>query len=78
MLSFCEAQDCALNVELKPTPGTEFETGVVVARTLQRDWRGRLPPLLSSFRHRSPARCTRRRASVAARAADRAARARLR
>lgn len=50
VLFFCEAQDCALNVELKPTPGTEFETGVVVARTLQRDWRGRLPPLLSSFR----------------------------
>lgn len=48
--SFCETQDCALNVELKPTPGTEFETGRVVARTLLRDWRGRLPPLLSSFR----------------------------
>ncbi|MCK7515244.1 MAG: hypothetical protein MZV70_72110 [Desulfobacterales bacterium] len=48
--TFCETQDCALNVELKPTPGTEFETGLVVARTLQRDWRGRLPPLLSSFR----------------------------
>jgi glycerophosphoryl diester phosphodiesterase len=41
---------CALNVELKPAQGAEYETGLVVASLLAREWRGRLPPLLSSFR----------------------------
>jgi glycerophosphoryl diester phosphodiesterase len=40
----------ALNIELKPTPGQEAETGRIVAREAARLWRGRsLPPLLSSF-----------------------------
>lgn len=50
LIRFCRIEDCALNVELKPAPGTEYETGRVVARMLEREWRGRLPPLLSSFR----------------------------
>jgi glycerophosphoryl diester phosphodiesterase len=41
---------CALNVEIKPTPGQEAETGAVVAREAARLWRGQsVPPLLSSF-----------------------------
>ena len=40
----------ALNIELKPTPGQEDETGRVVASTAARLWTGRSPPpLLSSF-----------------------------
>ena len=50
LVRFCQIEDCALNVELKPAPGTEYETGRIVARMLEREWGGRLPPLLSSFR----------------------------
>jgi glycerophosphoryl diester phosphodiesterase len=42
----------ALNIEIKPTPGQEHETGVVVAREASRLWHGidaSPPPLLSSF-----------------------------
>lgn len=40
-----------LNIEIKPTPGTEAETGRVVAREVLRLWAGdAYPPLLSSFR----------------------------
>jgi glycerophosphoryl diester phosphodiesterase len=42
----------ALNIEIKPTPGQEHETGVVVAREAARLWAGASaspPPLLSSF-----------------------------
>lgn len=49
VVRFCHEADCALNVELKPAPGTEHDTGCVVAETLVREWRGALPPLLSSF-----------------------------
>jgi len=39
-----------LNIELKPTPGSEGETGTVVAREVVRLWPERAPPpLLSSF-----------------------------
>lgn len=42
--------DGVLNIEIKPTPGLEGETGKVVAREAQRLWAGRaMPPLLSSF-----------------------------
>jgi glycerophosphoryl diester phosphodiesterase len=42
--------DCLLNIEIKPTPGLDGETGDVVAREAQRLWAGRaVPPLLSSF-----------------------------
>ena len=40
----------ALNLEIKPTPGQEAQTGRVVTREAARLWRGlALPPLLSSF-----------------------------
>lgn len=44
----------ALNVEIKPTPGLEFETGRVVGREALRLWAGdrsgaAIPPLFSSF-----------------------------
>jgi glycerophosphoryl diester phosphodiesterase len=40
-----------LDLEIKPTPGDELETGRVVARTAAALWQGQaVPPLLSSFR----------------------------
>ena len=40
----------ALNIELKPTPGAEGQTGQIVAGLAARLWAGQdLPPLLSSF-----------------------------
>ena len=40
----------ALNIELKPTPGAEGQTGQIVAALAARLWAGQdLPPLLSSF-----------------------------
>jgi glycerophosphoryl diester phosphodiesterase len=48
--AFCRANDHALNIEIKPTPGDEHRTGEVVARAAEAAWTGRtLPPLLSSF-----------------------------
>ena len=47
---FCRANDLLLNIEIKPTPGTERETGEVVAREAARLWHGAaVPPLLTSF-----------------------------
>ena len=47
---FCLANGYLLNIEIKPTPGTERETGEVVAREAARLWRGAsVPPLLTSF-----------------------------
>ncbi|WP_447777569.1 glycerophosphodiester phosphodiesterase [Variovorax boronicumulans] len=47
---FCRANDLLLNIEIKPTPGTERETGEVVAREAARLWQGAaIPPLLTSF-----------------------------
>jgi glycerophosphoryl diester phosphodiesterase len=47
---FCRAGDHALNIEIKPSPGTDRHTGEVVAREAERLWAGRsTPPLLSSF-----------------------------
>jgi glycerophosphoryl diester phosphodiesterase len=47
---FCRAGDHALNIEIKPTPGTDRHTGEIVAREAERLWAGRAtPPLLSSF-----------------------------
>lgn len=48
----------ALNIEIKPTPGQELETGRVVAREAARLWAASrhapvAPPLLSSFRPES-------------------------
>ncbi|MGJ7607766.1 glycerophosphodiester phosphodiesterase [Variovorax sp. LT1R20] len=47
---FCLANRYLLNIEIKPTPGTERETGEVVAREAARLWQGAaVPPLLTSF-----------------------------
>ncbi len=44
------ANGFAVNLEIKPTPGTEAHTGDVVARTAASLWSGSVPsPLLSSF-----------------------------
>ena len=47
---FCRANGHALNIEIKPTPGTEHHTGEVVAAHAARLWQGAaVPPLLTSF-----------------------------
>lgn len=47
---FCLANGHLLNIEIKPTPGTERETGEAVAREAARLWQGAaVPPLLTSF-----------------------------
>ena len=47
----CRANGYFLNIEIKPTPGTEAATGAAVAREAARLWAGAaVPPLLSSFR----------------------------
>ncbi len=45
----CRALGLAANVEIKPCPGREAETGERVARDTARYWRGAVVPLLSSF-----------------------------
>jgi glycerophosphoryl diester phosphodiesterase len=48
---FCRCSSHALNIEIKPTPGQEAETGRVVALEAARLWADAgVPPLLSSFR----------------------------
>jgi glycerophosphoryl diester phosphodiesterase len=46
---FCLANRYFLNIEIKPTPGTERQTGEVVAREAARLWQGAVPPFLTSF-----------------------------
>ena len=47
---FCLANGHLLNIEIKPTPGTERHTGEVVAQHAARLWRGAgTLPLLTSF-----------------------------
>jgi len=47
---YCVHNEFCLNIEIKPTPGTEYHTGQVVARHAARLWHGAsTPPLLSSF-----------------------------
>lgn len=49
--AFCQANGCALNIEIKPCPGVERLTGEVTAREAERLWAGSaVPPLLSSFK----------------------------
>jgi glycerophosphoryl diester phosphodiesterase len=44
------ANSYLLNIEIKPTPGTEAATGEAVARLAARLWAGAaIPPLLTSF-----------------------------
>jgi len=48
--AFCLENGHALNIEIKPTPGSEAETGRVVAEHCLRLWRrAASPPLFSSF-----------------------------
>ncbi len=48
---FCIANACFLNIEIKPSPGTDAVTGDTVARHAARLWAGQpVPPLLTSFR----------------------------
>ena len=48
---YCLRNGFALNIEIKPTPGAEADTGRVVADEAARLWSGaKTPPLLSSFR----------------------------
>jgi glycerophosphoryl diester phosphodiesterase len=62
--AFCRANDHALDLEIKPSPGREAETGDAVAHAVARLWReAALPPLLSSFR---PAALAAARAAVPA------------
>ena len=47
---FCLANGLFLNIEIKPTPGTERRTGEVVATEAARLWANQpVPPLLTSF-----------------------------
>ena len=47
---FCRANGHALNIEIKPTPGTERVTGEAVAAHAARWWQGAdISPLLTSF-----------------------------
>ena len=47
---FVQAHGHALNIEIKPTPGTDAQTGRAVAQEVLRLWADQaLPPLLSSF-----------------------------
>jgi glycerophosphoryl diester phosphodiesterase len=49
---FCLRNGFALNIEIKPTPGAESETGRVVAEHAASLWHeAPVPPLLSSFQH---------------------------
>ena len=52
VVRFLLANGLALDLEIKPSPGRELETGEVVGREMKRLWRGRnKPPLMfSSFR----------------------------
>ncbi|HSV52630.1 MAG TPA: glycerophosphodiester phosphodiesterase [Burkholderiaceae bacterium] len=47
---FCLDNGYCLNIEIKPTPGVERQTGEVVAAYAARLWQDALPPLLTSFR----------------------------
>lgn len=48
---FCLSHGCLLNLEIKPTPGLEAETGTTLANQAALLWpAGSTPPLLSSFK----------------------------
>jgi len=44
-----ERLNMSVNLEIKPSPGRDVRTGTDVANEAARLWRGRTPPLLSSF-----------------------------
>lgn len=48
---YCLANGFFLNIEIKPTPGAEYQTGEVVAEHAAQLWQGQaVPPLLTSFK----------------------------
>lgn len=48
---YCQHNGYLLNIEIKPTPGLEAQTGTVVADAAARLWaKAAVPPLLTSFR----------------------------
>ncbi|HEY6513530.1 MAG TPA: glycerophosphodiester phosphodiesterase [Burkholderiaceae bacterium] len=47
--AFCTANGCLLDLEIKPSPGTDADTGRTVGQWVRRLWRG-TPVLLSSFK----------------------------
>lgn len=48
--SYCQHNGLALNIEIKPTPGTDTATGAAVARFAAEAWASQtVKPLLSSF-----------------------------
>lgn len=48
---YCLRNAYLLNIELKPTPGVERQTGLAVAAAAARLWQGQpVPPLLTSFK----------------------------
>ncbi len=48
--AYVQGNGFALNIEIKPTPGTALHTGRIVGQACLRLWAGdRLPPLFSSF-----------------------------
>jgi glycerophosphoryl diester phosphodiesterase len=49
LAAFCVAHAFALDLEIKPSPGTDAETGRAVGQWVRKLWRG-TPPLLSSFK----------------------------
>jgi glycerophosphoryl diester phosphodiesterase len=50
MARYCLRNGYFLNIEIKPTPGLERQTGEVVAKHAARLWQGAaVPPLLTSF-----------------------------
>ncbi|MDP2264536.1 MAG: glycerophosphodiester phosphodiesterase [Hydrogenophaga sp.] len=51
LAAWCLQQGCSINLEIKPTPGTETRTGREVARRAAQLWQeAPTPPLLTSFR----------------------------
>lgn len=51
---FCQRNGYHLNIEIKPTPGAEADTGTAVANAAARLWQSAtVPPLLTSFRPES-------------------------
>ncbi len=50
--AYCLGNGFALDLEIKPTPGVEHDTGRTVGEWVRKRWRG-TPPLLSSFRPES-------------------------
>ena len=54
LAAFCRGNDFDLNIEIKPSPGREAETGAKVAIEAARLWAdAAVPPLLSSFQPES-------------------------